>query len=172
MADETDFLRAFAYVVDTEGVFSDDPDDAGNWTGGSPGAGVLKGTKYGVSAKSYPDLDIASLTIDQVREIYFRDYWQKAHCPSLPPPIAFCVFDCAVNQGVVRAIKCLQRAAGVNDDGWFGPHSRSAVKRLVPLDAVEYFQAERILEYVEAATWGKHKRGWARRAIQTAMEAA
>jgi lysozyme family protein len=167
-----DFVGAFDYVVGREGVFSDDPDDTGNWTGGKAGAGEMKGTKYGISAAAYPTLDIKNLTQEEARLIYRRDYWDKAHCDALPAPVAFCVFDCAVNQGVGRAIRCLQRAIGVNDDGKFGPHSRAAMARLSPEVAVEYFQAERIIEYAEAATWAKHRRGWMRRVIATAVEAS
>jgi lysozyme family protein len=171
MADGMDFDRAFKYVVGQEGVFSKDPDDRGNWTGGEKGVGLLKGTKYGISAKAYPELDIENLTLAQARDIYFKDYWTKAHCPLWVAPLAFVMFDAAVNQGVERAVRCLQRAAGVNDDGVVGPHTLGAVRRLDERTAVEYFQAERILEYVEAATWQKHKRGWMRRAVETAMGA-
>lgn len=171
MAEPIDFARSFEYTVGREGIFSKDPEDTGNWTGGKVGQGALKGTKYGISAAAYPELDIEHVSLEQAREIYFKDYWLAAHCQELVAPLAFVVFDAAVNQGVGRAIRCLQRAAGVNDDGRFGPHTRAAVKRLEPGYAVEYFQAERILEYVKAATWEKHKRGWMRRVIGTAMEA-
>lgn len=167
-----DFDGSFDYVVGREGVFSDDPDDTGNWTGGAHGKGELKGTMFGISAAAYPQLDIKNISLAQAKEIYRVDYWNKAHCNALPETLAFCVFDCAVNQGVGRAIRCLQRAVGVNDDGKFGPHSRAALARLSPSVAVEYFQAERILEYVEVGTWTKHKRGWMRRVIATAVEAS
>lgn len=165
------FDKAFDYVVGREGVYDNDPQDDGNWTGGKQGVGVLKGTKYGISAAAYPELDIQSLTLDDAKMIYFRDYWAKCQCDSWSPRLAFCLFDCAVNQGVGRAIKCLQRAAGVNDDGKIGPHTREAVSRLDPITAVEYFQAERVLEYVLASRWERFKRGWARRAIGTAIVA-
>ena len=167
-----DFEGAFEYTVGREGLFSDDPHDPGNWTGGDCGKGELRGTKYGISAKAYPGLDIKNLSLQQAKEIYERDYWAAAMCHTLPPAIAFCVFDCAVNQGVSRALRCLQRAIGVNDDGRFGPHSRAALVRFDPDDVVEYFQAERVLEYVLAGTWEKYKRGWMRRVIGTAVEAS
>jgi lysozyme family protein len=163
------FDKAFDYVVGREGVYDDDPEDHGNWTGGKKGVGVLKGTKYGISAAAYPDFDIENLTLEMAKQIYRADYWDKAQCDNWAPALALCVFDCAVNQGVGRALRCLQRAAGVNDDGKIGPHTRAAVARLDPATAIEYFQAERILEYVQAATWERFKRGWMRRVIGTAM---
>lgn len=171
MSDDDGFERAFKYVVGIEGVYSNDPDDPGNWTGGEKGKGVLKGTKYGISAKAYPTLDIENLTLAQAKEIYRKDYWQAARCNVWDKGLAFCVFDCAVNQGISTAVKCLQRAASVNDDGKIGPHTLDAVARLSPLAAIEQFQAERILVYAELAMWHKYRRGWMRRVIQTAMMA-
>ena len=165
------FDKAFDYVIGREGTYDDDPEDDGNWTGGKQGVGELKGTKYGISAAAYPDFDIESLTLAQAKEIYLRDYWNKVQCDSWAPGLALCMFDCAVNQGVGRAVRCLQRAAGVNDDGKIGPHTREAVSRMDPLTAVEYFQAERIIEYAQAARWERFKRGWSRRAIGTAIRA-
>lgn len=165
------FEEAFEYVVGREGIYDDDPEDDGNWTGGRQGQGELKGTKYGISAAAYPSLNIKALSLDAAKVIYRNDYWDKAGCSLLDPRVGFCVFDCAVNQGVGRAIRCLQRAAGVNDDGKIGPHTREAIARLDPTTAVEYFQAERILEYALAARWDRFKRGWMRRVIGTAIKA-
>lgn len=165
------FEKAFEYVVGREGLYDDDPQDDGNWTGGAQGKGELRGTKYGISAAAYPELDIESLTLDQAKDLYRHDYWDKVCGDCWPAPLALAMFDCGVNQGVGRAIRCLQRAAGVNDDGKIGPHTRDAVSRLDPLTMVEYFQAERILEYVQAARWERFKRGWMRRVIGTAIKA-
>lgn len=59
----TDFDRAFANVIDAEKGLSMDPNDPGNWTGGAKGKGELNGTRYGISAMSYPKEDIARLTL-------------------------------------------------------------------------------------------------------------
>ena len=64
------FDAAFARLLGNEGGFDDDARDRGNWTGGRIGVGELKGTKYGVSAAAFPDLDIAvavQITSDDVR---------------------------------------------------------------------------------------------------------
>ena len=85
MANHDDFLKAFELLIGHEGAYGNDPADPGNWTGGARGRGKLKGTKYGISAASYPTLDIANLTLGQVEDIYERDYWAKAGCPDFPP---------------------------------------------------------------------------------------
>jgi hypothetical protein len=38
----------------------------------------LKGIKYGISAASYPTLDISNVTLTQAQDIYEADYWAKA----------------------------------------------------------------------------------------------
>lgn len=165
------FDKAFDYVVGREGIYDDDPQDDGNWTGGAQGKGELRGTKYGISAAAYPALDIQALTLEQAKDLYRHDYWDKVCGDCWPQGLALAMFDCGVNQGVGRAIRCLQRAVGVNDDGKIGPHTRDAVARLDHITLVEYFQAERILEYVQAARWERFKRGWMRRVVGTAIRA-
>lgn len=120
------FTRAFLIVVGIEAGFSDDPDDPGNWTGGAKGVGVLKGTKYGISAKSYPNLDIANLTPDAAQALYRRDYWGACSCEQMPWPLALLVFDCSVNHGQGTARVMLQQALGVVVDGKVGPQTIAA----------------------------------------------
>lgn len=147
------FDRAFAYVVGVEGGFSDDPKDPGNWTGGAAGIGSLKGTKYGISAKAYPQLDIRNLTLADAKAIYLRDYWTPLGCDARPWPQALCVFDCGVNQGVQRAMSLLT---------------------LIPASEqfVAAYQAERAMKYAIAPNWSMYGRGWMRRLIRTAIEAS
>ena len=67
------FDLAFTRLIGNEGVLSMDPKDSGNWTGGKIGLGKLKGSKYGISAASYPMVDIANLTLEGAKAIYLRD---------------------------------------------------------------------------------------------------
>jgi len=50
------------------------PEDDSNCAGSKQGRGELKGTKYGIAAKSYPHLDIKNLTLDQAKAIYMQDF--------------------------------------------------------------------------------------------------
>lgn len=167
----TPFDRAFLHVVGREGDFSHDQNDAGNWTGGEVGKGDLKGTKFGISAGQYPDLDIPLLTITDAEQIYRRDYWDAVKGDLLPPALALPVFDAAVNQGVETAIRCLQQALDVKVDGVLGPKTMAAIKRHSVRELVEHFQAERVLRYIKLPSFSTYGRGWIRRAIGTAMEA-
>ena len=61
----SDFNKAVEKVLKFEGVLSNDKYDAGGLT------------KYGISKRMYPSLDIANLTQEQAVAIYKRDYWEK-----------------------------------------------------------------------------------------------
>ena len=82
------FAQAFEIVVGHEGGYSAEPQDPGNWTGGAVGQGHLAGTKFGISAAAYPDVDIAALTPDDAAAIYRHAYWERVHADALPPPLA------------------------------------------------------------------------------------
>jgi lysozyme family protein len=156
----TAFDDAFTAVVNVEQGFTNDPRDSGNWTGGACNVGTCKGTKYGVSAASYPTLDIASLTLADAQAIYKRDFWDKLHGDELDPSLAFQVFDAAVNCGVGTAARWLQRAAQVAQDGDIGPASLAAIKALEPWRVAARLDAYRLLSNARAPGFATYGKGW------------
>ena len=120
------FLAAVGQVLDHEGKYSNDPGDAGGET------------KFGISSRQYPHLDIASLTRDEAIAIYWRDYWLKFHFDRLPAIIAEKVFDLAVVVGSVNAVRCLQsapRACGgyqIARDGVIGQQTSAMAEQFDP----------------------------------------
>ncbi len=157
------FDHAFRIVVGEEGGYTRDPADPGNWTGGAPGRGVCRGTRWGISAAAYPALDIANLLLADTQAIYRRDYWDRIGGDALPPPLALLVFDAAVNNGVGRAVRWLQGAAGVAADGVPGPRTLAAVRaRPLPTLCAEV-QAQRMVFMAALPTWPHFGLGWARR---------
>ena len=157
------FDTAFERLIGHEGGFSDDPKDPGNWTGGRPGVGKMLGTKYGIAANTYPDIDIKALTLDQAKAIYRRDWWDKIHADQLPGAVAFQLWDFAVNAGITRAVISLQRAVGVADDGRLGPRTVAAVNAAPAPDVLARFNAERLEFYASLSTWQTYGKGLARR---------
>lgn len=157
------FETVFGRLIGHEGGWSDDPRDPGNWTGGRPNVGQLKGTKFGIAANTYPDIDIKGLTLDAAKSIYRRDWWDKIHADELPGAIAFQVWDFAVNAGMSRAVISLQRAVGVADDGKIGPRTLAAVAAMSVTDVLSRFNAERLEFYASLSTWATYGKGWARR---------
>jgi lysozyme family protein len=166
MADN--FTTAFQFTLGAEGGFTKDPTDKGNWTGGAVGAGELKGTKYGISAASYPDLDIANLTLDQAMAIYRSSYWDKLQGDKLPLAVARVAFDTAVNSGVGETAILLQRIVGTYVDGDIGDKSVAAINKADPVPLAQELLVQRVLLDSQASQWQIDKVGWVRRAIALA----
>lgn len=160
------FDDAFKRVIGHEGNYQCDREDRGNWTSGIVGKGQLKGTKYGISAMSYPSLDIKNLTLDQAKEIYHREFWQRVQGDDLHPAIAYQLFDSSVNHGIGNAIRFLQRAVGVIDDGQIGAITLAAINQLSIDDVLKLFNAERIEFFTKISTFERNGRGWMRRVAQ------
>lgn len=164
------FDIAFERIIGHEGGFTDDPKDAGNWTGGKVGLGELKGTKYGIAANSYGYLDIKNLTLDQAKEIYKRDYWDiigNAH-----DSIKFQLFDAAVNHGKGNAIRFLQRAVKTADDGDWGRMSQAALDSMDHNDVLIRFLAFRFKFWASLKSFDTYGRGWTNRGADNLLFAA
>jgi hypothetical protein len=144
------WTRSRAFVAKWEGGFTDNPIDHGNWTGGRQGLGELRGTNFGISAASYPTLDIRNLTIQQADDIYFRDYWQASGADKLAWPYCLFVLDSAVLHGVGAA---LAWRAGVGDNSYA-------------------FAAKRLRVYTKADNGEIFWRGWVNRVADLLEEAS
>lgn len=165
------FDLAFDQLAVLEGVYSEDPDDPGNWTGGAVNVGELRGTQYGISAAAYPKYDIKSLTKSQVKAIYLSDYWDKIHGDQLPDVVATTLFKEAVNLGVSGAIKAFQRSLKLIPDGIMGQITVGNATSQPPRIVVQEFLTECAYSYTKMASWPKYGKGWLSRVIQTALEA-
>lgn len=165
------FDKAFERTIGHEGGFSILKSDPGNWTGGKVGVGVLKGTKFGIAANTYPNLDIKNLTIAQAKEIYKRDWWDKMPT-ALHSAIVFQLWDFAINAGLKRAVIALQTVAGVKADGVIGPKTIQAVNTMHIHSVIFELNAQRLKHYTSLKTWDKFGEGWANRVAQNLMYAA
>jgi lysozyme family protein len=125
----TNFDRALKFVLEHECVFKkghwgkieddyviseNDPADPGGTT------------KWGLDARTHGG-DVDALTLADATKIYRREYWEKNRCEELEWPLCAVHFDNCVNMGPGQAVKLLQRAVGVVDDGAWGPNTRAAV---------------------------------------------
>lgn len=119
------FDAAFQVVVGIEGGYVNDPLDPGGET------------KYGISKRAYPNLNIANLTLEDAKAIYRRDYWDRCACDTMPWERAICVFDCAVNEG-------------------------PGVARSLNVQATDTtrFMAERAVRYAHDKNFGRYGKGW------------
>lgn len=144
-----DFDTAFARLMSAEGGYSNDPNDPGGET------------KYGISKRSYPHINIKDLTLDGAKAIYRADFWDVLGAAN--SAIKFQAFDFAVNSGIQTAIRKLQAAIGVADDGHWGPLSAERLASMDLNDVLMRFAAERLLFMTNLSKWDNHGRGWARR---------
>lgn len=110
-----DLNKAFPILIQFEGTaFTKAVGDRG------------KATKYGISQEFNPDIDVENLTEAQALQIYQDRYWIPAHCNDAPNQLKYVLFDTAVNDGVVEAIKILQHATGIPVDGIWGNQTYTA----------------------------------------------
>lgn len=110
------FEKCFAFTIGEEGGYANHPKDKGGET------------KFGISKNQYPNLDIPSITKEDARAIYLRDYWEPSGANLLPDKLSLVHFDSAVNHGTTRAIKLLQVVVCVHPDGKIGPKTIAAIK--------------------------------------------
>lgn len=159
--------QAFAIVVGIEAGRSMDPKDPGNWTP----AGVLKGTKYGISARAFPNEDIANLTLERAKFLAKPVYWDTVRADELAPGMALLMFDPAYNEGPSVAVKHLQLALGLVADGDFGPKTMGAVERAHLKDLMVEYTTQRSLGYARDSGFGTFGHSWIHRTIEVLMQA-
>jgi lysozyme family protein len=137
----TDIGRIIDKTLKKEGYYSNDSADPGGET------------KFGISHKAYPDLDIASLTLDDAKIIYERDYYTPLGFHGERIDYRWKLFDIAVNMGISVALKFKQ-----------------LVTPLVPdydtaLQQLQRLQAERYIDLTKRNPGlKKFLRGWILRA--------
>lgn len=145
---------AFNLLMEFEGGFIDNPNDKGG------------ATKYGISKKQYPDLDIENLTIEKAKEIYHRDYWDRYKCRFLPDYLSVALFDSVVNSNAKRMIKLLQKALGVTVDGIIGNETIGAANRLPAKKVLNDFLDLRLEHLMSLKDWKYFGKGWAARVFK------
>jgi lysozyme family protein len=135
------------------------------WVEGDPGGE----TNFGISKRSYPNVDIKGLTAAGAGSIYFNDWWNRYNYSAiLPQAVANKIFDMAVNLGASRAHKMVQQVLQLDQDGIIGPatlhelNTQSSLKIIVSLQDT---QAAYYRDLVTAdPTKQKFLSGWLNRA--------
>ena len=148
-----------ARVFEHEGGYVNDPDDRGGET------------KFGISKRNHPDVNIKDLTINEAMEIYKNEYWKPSKAEKLKPELRYQYFDMVVNAGQRNAVKILQRACNhkikkgtkLVVDGRIGPKTLKASEKLKE----SRFKAFRVLHYasivIKNPKQEKFFYGWYRR---------
>lgn len=119
------FELAIPRILKWEGGYVNHPNDPG----GETNMGItdrLDGRvdhMVDVDGDDYPDVNIKDLTVDQAKEIYKREFWDKMLGDFIESQaLAEIIFDGFVNCGK-NGIRLLQDILNVEVDGYFGPRT-------------------------------------------------
>jgi len=159
------FEVAFKLTLSLEGYESDDVNDSGGYT------------KFGIAQNKHPGIDVKSLTIDDVRNIAYKDYWLKYRCDVISEinyRLAIMHFDTAYNAGN-ESIVILQESIKVQYpkiivDGVFGPQTEKYLVMCNQKMLIESYTLYRIRFYNDLVSHRpKDKRylhGWINRTFK------
>ncbi len=159
------YPRALTLVLKHEGGFSDHPDD--------PGGATMKGVTQRVydgyrSRKGLPVRSVKRLETAELQDIYRTLYWNKIEGDELPAGLDYCVFDAAVNSGIIQSGKWLQRAVNklggtLTVDGIIGPATLHAAELIEPQPIADTMCSLRLAMLKTLRTWPSFGNGWSAR---------
>ncbi len=108
--------QCISIILKNEGGYVNHPNDPGGET------------KFGISKRAFPHLDIKNLTQDQAINIYYCKYWKPMNLDLIDEPeLKLHLFDQGVNSGTKRAVKLLQAELNLVTDGIIGKKTAAAV---------------------------------------------
>ena len=153
------FDKALQLMLKHEGGFVNHPSDPGGMT------------NLGVTQRVYEEWvgyevdkqDMMKLTPEDVAPIYLNNYWIKANCDELPSGLDYVVFDWAVNSGVSRSSKGIQKCCGAEPDGVIGPKTLQLVLGQDTNFMIEKFKEVRQSFYEGLNHFDAFGKGWTRR---------
>lgn len=133
-------------------------------------------TRWGISKRSHPDVDVQRLTRLEAIAIYHARYWRVIQGDRLPRGLDLLIFDAAVNMGPPQAVRLLQRILQVAEDGILGQETLAAAKAFRPASELRALYNEiRERTYTDLAmnkpVYKPYLYGWRCRLFRVADEA-
>ena len=153
------FERCLALVLKSEGGYVNNLADPGGMTN----LGVTKNTYEAWVNRTVDETEMRSLTPDDVAPLYEHNYWNRVAGNELPVGVDYCVFDAAVNLGPSQAIKLIQRALNVVDDGILGEKTLAASHQRDAAELIEQFSEEHLQLMQTKKTWATFAKGFQNR---------
>lgn len=150
------FDSSFDRVLKHEGGFVNHPKDPGGMTN----LGVTKASWEAFLNRDVTEAEMRALTPASVKPFYKAMYWDKLKCDDLPSGVDYAAYDFAVNSGVGRAAKYLQRIAGVKEDGVIGRMSVDAICAYDPSQMVDDLCDMRLNFLRSLSNFSTFGRGW------------
>ena len=153
------FDKSLQLLLKHEGGFVNHERDPGGMTN----LGVTKSVYEEWLGYEVDKQDMMKLTPEDVAPIYLNNYWIKANCDELPSGLDYVVFDWAVNSGVSRSSKGIQKCCGAEPDGVIGPKTLQLVLGQDTNFMIEKFKGVRQSFYEGLNHFDAFGRGWTRR---------
>ena len=164
---EDRFKRCLAEVLKHEGGWANHPRD--------PGGATMKGVTFAVfreyKGRPVTKDELRNISDDDLEAIYRIGYWDKVRGNDLPAGVDLMVFDLAVNSGPARAVRFLQGAVGVTEDGLIGPKTLEAIKAVRAPEIVSSMEKRREAFFRSLSTFDTFGRGWLRRLREVTAKA-
>jgi lysozyme family protein len=124
----SDSKTAIALTLVHEGGYVNNPNDSGG------------ATKYGITQRDMPDVNIADITPEQATAYYVEHYWKALYSEIESQDIANKIFDMGVLFGVGTAVRLLQTGLNLIVDGAFGPATLAAVNEADPYSLLQAYK--------------------------------
>lgn len=161
------FDACLPLLLKHEGGYVDHPRDPG----GATNLGITLDTLSAHRGRKVSKDEVKVLTVAEAGAIYLKNFWHPAFCDRLPAGADYMLFDLAVNSGVGRARKYLQRAVGVKEDGIIGPATLVAVQATRGTVIVDRVAKYREAFYRSLDTFPTFGKGWLRRLAEVTAKA-
>lgn len=137
MADSTPELDA-QFVIAVAEVIEEE-------TGGDPNGGLTNDpkdpggvTRWGISKRSHPTVDVENLSRTDAEALYKAQYWTPLLPYGLEPRLMRLAFECSVNEGLSVTKECLLDAKG----------------------RIPFFMAARAMIYAKDKNFAIYGHGW------------
>lgn len=156
------YKKAMQWVARSEGGYVNHPKDPGG------------ATNHGITQRVYDSYrrrkhagktTVRYITADEVAEIYRVQYADQVRYDDLPAGVDYAVLDYAINSGVRRSAKAIQRIVGVRADGVIGNVTLAAIDDKSPSLLVKALCDQRLSFLQRLRNWRYFGRGWSRRVM-------
>jgi lysozyme family protein len=159
------FEASVARVLAVEGGYVEHRADPG----GATKHGITRFRLAQYRGRPVTKREVRALTKSEAVKIYKAVYWDALKADELPPGLDHALFDFAVHSGVPRAVRALQRALGVPDDGRMGPATLAVARQADTAAVLVRLRADRLAFMSGLPVWRTFGKGW--RARMEALEA-
>lgn len=165
------FRYAIELVLKHEGGYVDHPKDPGGATNLGITLKVLAAFR-GMNWRKMPKTAVRKLGSNEAKCIYRMNYWDKSSADELPSGLDYCVLDYAVNSGVSRSAKVLQRIVGAKVDGVIGLGTLGKVQNYGhPANIISIMCNRRLSWLYKLQHWNVFGKGWTHRVNQVKRDA-